>query len=828
MARIGMLGSVVAGVIAATTAACGGGGGSPGTGNPSLVALTTASIPDGTTGVEYSAQFEATVPHAPGLFYVTGGSLPTGVALDPLTGAVSGFPRQVGSFHVEVGVRDGTDTTLPPGRDATYAEDRRSYDVDVALGPPNILPQQPPAAQYRASYGYQIDVAGGTAPYTFAMTGGTLPAGISVQSSGFVGPFATEAQAAPYSFQVTVTDARGLTDTATLSLEVIVLPLILFTSNPIPEAALGFPYDLTLSLASGGGGVPYTWTQAPVGPGETDLATIGMQITSTGHLTDTGSGPTALGTFLFTIAVTDEPLQTATRQLSLTVNPGPVISTISPNRASLTGPFTVTGLNFQPGAAIVFKPGPTQTTLTPTFVSPTTLTFTGPVTKPVDGGGATPVLVRNPDGGTFTKPSAFVFPATTVSFGTKAFLPSTLSTTGLDVADVNGDGLADIVHAGSSGQTFHSGSPSSTNPGLILHMNLGGSPPTFGAATLDAGSYYDVKFADVNVDGKLDIVALGALTVRTWLNGVLGNPLGTFTVGPTSSQAGGYSWPRCLAVGKFNSDLIPDIVFGVGHYPNASISGRVFTMAGSGTGSFSVLDSQTSAPTNSYGVLNVCTIDSDGNGRSEVCAGVGMNPSSGPMFNWADVSSTGSFTGWSARGGTVTSPAYATANALIPGDFNGVGTPNQLVVLMSGSPNYAPGNARVMKLFTGGTLSTVTAITTVPSTVGKAGTAIDADFDTKTDWAVTSLPSSVLVYRGSTRDVGVSLDASVGTPAIAAPRTGLIASGDFDGDGKPDLVTSTSYWGGNGMAANYGSTYSESSLGNGGSMGLVLYLNTSN
>jgi hypothetical protein len=55
-----------------------------------------------------------------------------------------------------------------------------------------------------------------------------------------------------------------------------------------------------------------------------------------------------------------------------------------------------------------------------------------------------------------------------------------------------------------------------------------------------------------------------------------------------------------------------------------------------------------------------------------------------------------------------------------------------------------------------------------------------------------------------------------------------MGAGDLDGDGKPDLVVSTSYWGGNGMAANYGSSYTESTVGNGGNMGIVFFLNTSN
>src|SRR5437763_1213418 len=199
----------------------------------------------------------------------------------------------------------------------------------------------------------------------------TFANGPGVDSTGFLGSFPTQAQSAPYSVQVTVTDALGLQDTATLSVQVIVLPLIILTSNPIPESAQGFPYDLALSLASIGGGAPFNWSQHfPLAPGETDLTTIGMQVTSTGHVKDVGAGPLAVGTFTFTVQVTDEPLQVATRQLSLKVNPGPVLTSISPNRASAPGPFTVTGLNFQQGAQLVFKPGPTATFVSPVNITP--------------------------------------------------------------------------------------------------------------------------------------------------------------------------------------------------------------------------------------------------------------------------------------------------------------------------------------------------------------------------------------------------------------------------------------------------------------------------
>ena len=638
----------------------GGGGGAPGSGNTATVHLLTQSIPSATTGEAYSAQFQAQVPHAPAIFHVAAGTLPPGLRLDPATGKITGFPRQVGSFHFDLVVRDGIDYSLPPGRDATFAEDRKTFTVPVALGAPHILPQVLPGAQYRSSYGYPIDVAGGTSPLSFAVTGGSLPAGISVSSTGFVGLFPTEARQDPYLFQVTVTDSRGLTDTAGLSLQVVVLPLIIGTANPIPQAAAWFPYDLQVTLATPGGGVPYTWGQAALLPGETDLFSIGMQVTQDGHLKDLFGGPTAVGSFTFTLQVTDEPLQVATRQLTLQVNPGPVLTVITPNRSTSPGPYVVTGLNFQPGAQLVLKPGPTEIVVTPVFVDATRLQVNSAMPRPANSGGAIPVLVRNPDGGSFTKPAAFIFPASSISYGSKGFLSSALSSTGLDAADVDGDGRADVVHAGASGLTPYGGGAASTTGGLLLHMNLGGTPPAFSTVSLDAGNYYDVKFVDVNLDGRLDVLALGQTTLRTWLNGVSGNPLGTFTAGPITTLPSGFSWPSEMAVGRLNNDAIPDVAFGVPHYPTANVNGRVYSMLGQGNGAFSALDAATTSILNTYGVNSIVCVDSDGDGRAEVAAGVGMNPSSGPMLNLSATSAGGSSVRgrrWGARSGLRTTGA---------------------------------------------------------------------------------------------------------------------------------------------------------------------------
>lgn len=261
------------------------------------------------------------------------------------------------------------------------------------------------------------------------------------------------------------------------------------------------------------------------------------------------------------------------------------------------------------------------------------------------------------------------------------------------------------------------------------------------------------------------------------------------------------------------------------HYPTSSSSGRVYTMTGNGAGAFTTVGQATTTIPNTNGVARLCAVDSDGDGRDEVCAGIGCNPYSGPIFNYNPVNADASFGTWAGRGGSITSPGYGVTTAVIAGDFLGTGTPAVLAV-MAGAPSY--NNTQALRLFSGASLSTMVSLPS-PSSTTKDLTVIDADFDTKLDWAVTTSPSSIQVYRGSTLASVMTLDASIGSPSITSPLTGKLASGDLDNDGRPDLVATTSYWIAEGMAIYIGSsTYKLGTSGDGGSKGMVFYLNASN
>jgi hypothetical protein len=77
-------------------------------------------------------------------------------------------------------------------------------------------------ASENAPYAATLAGTGGTAPYTWAISGGALPAGLTLGSNGqFVGQ---PAAAGTFTFTVRVTDSTAPAETASKSLSLVVKP----------------------------------------------------------------------------------------------------------------------------------------------------------------------------------------------------------------------------------------------------------------------------------------------------------------------------------------------------------------------------------------------------------------------------------------------------------------------------------------------------------------------------------------------------------------------------------------------------------------------------
>lgn len=134
------------------------------------------------------------------------------------------------------------------------------------------------------------------------------------------------------------------------------------------------------------------------------------------------------------------------------------------------------------------------------------------------------------------------------------FLPAATYSSGgmfnpyLAAGDVNGDGRPDLV------------TTNSTTGGVSVLLNSATAPGTFVAAGIydNGGIGRGIILADVNGDGRLDLVAGNSNTVGIALNSAT-RP-GTF--GTATTYSGGGTSLEGLAVGDVNGDGRPDVIVG--------------------------------------------------------------------------------------------------------------------------------------------------------------------------------------------------------------------------------------------------------------------------
>jgi hypothetical protein len=179
---------------------------------------------------------------APYTYALSSGTLPPGITISSSTGVVSGNPTTAGDFSFSIKV---TDSASSP---ATVT---REFSIFVGNPALSLTPPTPNTGTVGIAYSSVLAVSGGTAPYVYAVAGGSPPPGIFMDNLGNVTGTPTVSGVYPVIFQVT--DANQLSNEVTVTYTISSNVLAIATNPAPPAGKVGYPYTFT-PLASGGNG----------------------------------------------------------------------------------------------------------------------------------------------------------------------------------------------------------------------------------------------------------------------------------------------------------------------------------------------------------------------------------------------------------------------------------------------------------------------------------------------------------------------------------------------------------------------------------------------
>jgi N-acetylneuraminic acid mutarotase len=331
------------------------------------------------------------------------------------------------------------------------------------------------------------------------------------------------------------------------------------------------------------------------------------------------------------------------------------------------------------------------------------------------------------------------------------------------VQDLNGDGVADIVADSLDGLEVLMG-----EPGLKF-----AAPVHYAVGYPASNGQQSSQFADMNQDGHIDVVAGGP-------NGIYigyGKGDGTFNASPAYEVAQDLGH---VTVADFNGDGIPDIA--------ASGDQSIELSLGNGDGTFKPyvtlangdIDFSTGGRP---GDAQIVHGDFRGNGKQDILA---IGSPSIYVYNSYILFGNGDGTFAIPQlvpGSGVTLP-YFDAMAVL--DINKDGR-DDVLTMHSGSIYSALSNGD-------GTFATVSTSLPANSSGGSPSFPAFADFnhDGKLD-AAYGLSTSVQILKGhgdgtfDTTGVNLPIPSYMGTSPLISSAA-LVATGDFDGDGNPDIA----------------------------------------
>lgn len=228
-------------------------------------------------GLQMDHQIQAYGGTLPYRWELKNDQLPVGLSFTA-DGRLVGMSTALGTTESAIRVRDAS---------GQMAQGSLFITVKVLV---RVQLYDPPVGEVGRPYSWPLFAEGGRGPYTWTITQGTLPDGITMTPGGLLSGTPTQAgNAVPVMFQAT--DADGLVGVRELWLSARD-PLEINQSG-LPNAQEGKPYEY--HFAANAWGIPHWKALAPLPPG--------LRLSTDGALTGT---PSKAGDYVVKVSVSDE------------------------------------------------------------------------------------------------------------------------------------------------------------------------------------------------------------------------------------------------------------------------------------------------------------------------------------------------------------------------------------------------------------------------------------------------------------------------------------------------------------------------------------------
>jgi hypothetical protein len=284
----------------------------------SSLTVNPSTLPSATANSAYSATVSATGGSGSYTFALTKGALPSWLTLNTTTGALSGTPTTTGTASFTIMATDSKTASLTGSQ---------AYTLTInAAGSLTVSPASLASATANSAYSTTVSASGGSGTYTFAVTSGSLPSWLSLNTTTGV-LSGTPTSTGTFSFTITATDGNTATLTGSKAYTLTVNAAASLTLSPttLSSATANSAYSAALTATGGSGTYTFAMTAGSLPAG---LSLNG----TTGVLSGT---PTASGTSSFTVTATDTKTSSLTGSQAYTLTINAANNTTFPNNLSV-------------------------------------------------------------------------------------------------------------------------------------------------------------------------------------------------------------------------------------------------------------------------------------------------------------------------------------------------------------------------------------------------------------------------------------------------------------------------------------------------------------